>query len=465
MSNNNQLNKGQKIGKWTLGKKISQGGNAFVWRVNLDKTKSYAMKILKKNKDTPVQRFKNEIETMQTFSSIDGILNVYDFDTSGEYIWFVMDLAKIVEPEKLNLTEKINGIRDISKVLEELHSKGYSHRDIKPDNILLYKKNFVLSDFGLVKYPDKEEITRSDQGSVGPVWTIAPEMRRDPREADGKKADVYSLAKTMWILLTEIDKGFDGQYIVGEVNSLKTFFPDEYLSSIEELMKDSTSNDPDKRPDITAFRKKLEAWLDEHSNFSKTNPKEWVDIQNEIFPFGVPKHAEWTNLVDIISILKQIAKFKSVVHVYLPTIGGEDLESVESSLEEDKIMLTAGETCMILKPKKLMFESFDDKYSRNYFRIVTVGFEPVGFEGAIPDDNFYPEEVVNINGKWYYQSEPEYFDEEASNILDVQERYYQGGDFLIVQKRSPYNLAGENYDGRHSKMSPKNFRTYVEENY
>jgi len=36
-----------------------------------------------------------------------------------------------------------------------------------------------------------------------------PEMRRNPDKADGKCADVYSLAKTLWILLTKETKGFE----------------------------------------------------------------------------------------------------------------------------------------------------------------------------------------------------------------------------------------------------------------
>lgn len=47
---------------------------------------------------------------------------------------------------------------------------------------------------------------------MGAVFTISPEMKRNPKEADGKKADVFSLAKTLWMFLTKDEKGFDGVY-------------------------------------------------------------------------------------------------------------------------------------------------------------------------------------------------------------------------------------------------------------
>jgi len=52
-----------------------------------------------------------------------------------------------------------------------------------------------FGDFGLVEYAGKEDITGSRE-SIGPRWTIAPEMRRGAAEASGPPADSYSLAKT-----------------------------------------------------------------------------------------------------------------------------------------------------------------------------------------------------------------------------------------------------------------------------
>lgn len=70
---------------------------------------------------------------------------------------------------------------------------------------------FFLADFGLVDDPDKADITSTGE-QIGAKRTIAPEMKWSSQRADGKPADVYSLAKTLWILLTGRRDSFEGQY-------------------------------------------------------------------------------------------------------------------------------------------------------------------------------------------------------------------------------------------------------------
>ena len=62
-------------------------------------------------------------------------------------------------------------------------------------------------------------------------------MKRDPLNADGKKGDVYSLAKTLWMFLTNDSKGFDGEYSYYSANhSLRSFekLRSTHLVEIEE---------------------------------------------------------------------------------------------------------------------------------------------------------------------------------------------------------------------------------------
>jgi hypothetical protein len=51
---------------------------------------------------------------------------------------------------------------------------------------------------------------------------MAPEMKRESSNADLAKVDVYSLAKTLYILLTNNDKCFDGQYSTDSIFNLHT---------------------------------------------------------------------------------------------------------------------------------------------------------------------------------------------------------------------------------------------------
>ena len=75
---------------------------------------------------------------------------------------------------------------------------------------------------------------------------MAPEMRYNAKNADGKKADVYSLAKTLWIVLTGVDYGFEGRYeeddaIIGLRNDKR--YKKEHLVELEILSKQATEYD------------------------------------------------------------------------------------------------------------------------------------------------------------------------------------------------------------------------------
>ena len=182
-------------------------------------------------------------------------------DDDCENYWYTMPIAQPVMEfiNEKNLQEIVNGVLQLCETLEQLHDKRIHHRDIKPSNIYYYEGRFSLGDFGLVDFPDNDDFTRSDQG-LGAIFTIAPEMKRNPKVADASKADVFSLAKTLWMFLSGDEKGFDGVYNhLDESHSLRyvSRFKDEHLVEIDELLKDSTNNDPNLRPDIHMFKERL----------------------------------------------------------------------------------------------------------------------------------------------------------------------------------------------------------------
>ena len=139
------------------------------------------------------------------------------YDWSADELWYVMPVAKpiiahIVE-EKLDFNQTLSLCIAFAKELSKIHGRNIVHRDIKPLNLYLLNGKCVFGDFGLADFPESEnDFTRSDRG-LGAIFTIAPEMKRNPKGADGKKADVFSFAKTIWMFFTLDEKGFDGPYV------------------------------------------------------------------------------------------------------------------------------------------------------------------------------------------------------------------------------------------------------------
>ena len=260
--------------------KLGAGGNAQVFRVQNSHTGEYcALKELVRFGDEKTSRFLSEIRiASENSKTIPGIIPVYL--SNEEEFWYTMPVAdKIMNVVfEMQVEDIILGTIQICETLTLLHAQGISHRDIKPANIYKYNGRFCLGDFGLVDFPDNlDHFTRSDKG-LGAIFTIAPEMKRDPKSADGRKADVYSLAKTLWMFLSGDEKGFDGVYNHLDHNHCLRSYQkcaQIHLVEIEELLTDATCNNPDERPSIEDFGNRLKLWLDILKDDNKSQTSDW----------------------------------------------------------------------------------------------------------------------------------------------------------------------------------------------
>lgn len=195
-------------------------------------------------------------------------------------------------------------------------------------------------------------------------------------------------------------------------------------------------------------------------DFYEINRQAWIDIQNKIFPTGIPKHCEWTKLEDIISVLNTIGSIDNSNHMFYPTGGGLDVESSKLSTETNCIEIFTGLTDL-LKPKRMTFESFSDPIW-NYFRIETYDLEP---SGVYKEKDYPSEELTEIEtGKYVnrsYWDEGEYQGQKLPKSARVLTRHLKGS-FVIFAKSSYYNRNSSTYDARHNKMTSEEFREYIE---
>lgn len=449
---------------------LGEGGNARVYLVKEKTTeKRLALKELYNKSTEKKARFINEIQIAKgNATDISGIIPIIDFNE--EEYWYTMPIATpILDYVKdSEISEIILGVIQLSETLEKLHEKGISHRDIKPSNIYYYNNRYSFGDFGLVDYPDNpDDLTKSDKG-LGAIFTIAPEMKRNPKHADGRKADVFSLAKTMWMLLSGDERGFDGVYnYLDPSHSLRYIkkYKNTHLVELETLLKDATNNNPDLRPNIKEYKERLNEWIDINSNFSKAQASDWNFLNKQLFGLASPESSIWKDINKIVEVLNIVGMTPAYNHMIFSDGGGLDFSYAELAAEEGCIYLydTLG-FCFVVKPKCLCYEGFGENYRWNYFLLEFDRLDPIIGENDVVNYEYLVEDTPAHYVDATYAQYGVYDYDTGVPLPQGYKlvRRYLKGKFLIVMKDGPYNKISGTYDGRHGICSNLEFREYIE---
>ena len=258
----------RELGGWQLGKRLGKGGNGEVFTAEKHGSIA-ALKQLSERRLTParIARFKDEVQAMRDCADIPGVLPLLDADlqpVDGAHPWFVMGLARPISDELGDappLRLVVQAIAAIASVLVAMHARGVSHRDIKPENLFFHEGQWAVGDFGLASFEGKTaETARGER--IGPVYYIAPEMLNTATQADGRSADVFSLAKTLWVLATGQRFPLPGTYDpLHATFRLGSYIAEERTGPLDKLIASATAFNPAARPPMFQVAAELAAWL------------------------------------------------------------------------------------------------------------------------------------------------------------------------------------------------------------
>ena len=100
----------------------------------------------------------------------------------------------------LRIDQSIGFAIQIGEALQEAHSKGIVHRDVKAENIMVNSKNQIkVMDFGLAKLKGSLKLTRTSS-TVGTLSYMAPEQLRGG-EVDAR-SDIFSFGVVLYEMVT-----------------------------------------------------------------------------------------------------------------------------------------------------------------------------------------------------------------------------------------------------------------------
>lgn len=447
-----------------------------VWQCRDNAGSEYAIKLLKYAYKESYARFYDEVAFMESFGDIPGVLPVIakhipkgrnQFDETKIPYYYVMPLATSLGRNiyQESIENKIGIIKSLLEMMTNLHNRGIAHRDIKPANILLYNGQYVLSDFGLVFFQGKSMKTPPGVAGLGAKWTRSPQMERDAYTADKFKADVYSMAKTIWMIFTGDLTSFEGQYNPSSpFLSLAKYLPRKYVTPLDDLLVRCTDHLEVGRPTAREMLDGFNEWDDINHNWGKENLLQWVEINHKIFPLHEPDHAEWIDWGRMVGIFNILGTYENLNHLFFPNGGGLDLTGARLSRDSQGIDLEFGGLVFEAQPEKLVYERISEDFQWSYFRLELKTIEPQ-FKQFVVDP--YMEEygeVTYADGKIDAIPLGKYNDMDENEIKRLNARHvvrYLKGSLVVFHKNSLYNQLVSQYRGEHEHLSVEEFRRQI----
>lgn len=230
---------GTTISHFTILEKLGEGGMGVVYKA-LDTTldRTVALKFLPErvNKDeTAKARFLQEAKAAAGLNH-PNICTIFGVEEFEHQVYMAMEFV-----EGGTLSEKIPFAKtedaliiagQIADALQEAHTRGIVHRDIKADNIMLSSKGQAkVMDFGLAKLKGAMKLTRTSS-TVGTLGYMAPEQIQGG-EVD-HRSDIFSFGVLVFEMLTG-KLPFRGEHEAAMVYSIVNEEPQNIAQLLPEL--------------------------------------------------------------------------------------------------------------------------------------------------------------------------------------------------------------------------------------
>ncbi len=196
---------------YTLERELGRGGMATVYLADdVKHHRQVAIKVLRAELGSLLgpDRFLREVGIAARLNH-PHILPLYDSGDADGLLFYVMPYIKgeslrlkLEREKQLSVEEALAITRQVASALGHAHAQGVIHRDVKPENILLYEGEAMVADFGIALAVGAAEDARlTETGLVmGTPEYMSPEQAMSEGTLDAR-TDVYSLGCVLYEML------------------------------------------------------------------------------------------------------------------------------------------------------------------------------------------------------------------------------------------------------------------------
>ena len=273
------------IDDYNIVKSIGEGTFGKIYEVEDKYHRHFAMKKLMCNSIKEMEILKKEYEFLFNFEDLNiNLVKIYGIETkkldrTTFVIYVLMELAKTDWEKEIIQRKKINNfysekeliliLKDLAITLSKLQQNNISHRDIKPQNILICENGILkISDFGEAKenfnnnYNDTVKQTiRGTELYMSPALfkSLKKKVKSKYAKHNTYKSDVFSLG---YCILLAASLNFDCLYSIREIHNMNlikktinTFINKRYSDKFIDLILTMIETDEIKRPDFIQLEK------------------------------------------------------------------------------------------------------------------------------------------------------------------------------------------------------------------
>src|SRR5665811_209864 len=188
--------------EWYLGDRIGQGGFGTVYEASSDLANIAVAKLIPKDPGAARELLFDDLP-----EQAQNIIPILDKGEWGEFLVLVMPRADISLREQLEgcceglpLDEATRVLSDVANALRGLEPRVV-HRDLKPDNVLLYNGSWCISDFGIARYVEAATATETHKYRMTAPYAAPEQWRFEHAES---ATDIYAFGVMAYEIIEDV---------------------------------------------------------------------------------------------------------------------------------------------------------------------------------------------------------------------------------------------------------------------